>query len=185
MRITKVTTKTGDRGTTSYGENNRVLKNHPRVDALGDVDHLNSIIGWVIVSAKKQKDIVASMKLIQQDLFNIGGELSIPSLKKKLFLNSRIIDLEVTINKLTEDLPPLKEFILPGGDELSSRIHIARTTCRAVERTLVNLYKDDLNIENDHLKYINRLSDYLFILARYTNHILGFQDEHWDHNNER
>mgnify|MGYP006154590817 CR=1 FL=1 len=185
MRITRVTTKTGDQGTTSYGENNRVMKTHPRVEALGEVDHLNSIIGWVIASATKNKSIYNSMKLIQQDLFNIGGELSVPDLKTKLLLKTRVTDLEEIINKLTEELPPLKEFILPGGNELSSRIHIARTTCRNVERILVNLYKEDLVSENNHLKYINRLSDYLFILARYSNHTLGLKDEHWDHINEK
>ena len=177
MRITKVTTKTGDAGQTGLGTGQRVQKDHLRIIVLGELDHLNSIIGWTI-SACKNKELAKSLKNIQQDIFNIGADMSMPERNADLLNKDRITDLEHQVEKITDVLPPLKEFILPGGSELISRIHIARTTCRNAERAMISMFNSEgANIL--HGKYINRLSDYLFLLARLVKHNDGVKEEHW------
>ncbi len=177
MRITKVTTKTGDAGQTGLGTGQRVQKDHLRIIVLGELDHLNSIIGWTI-SACKNKELAKSLKNIQQDIFNIGADMSMPERDADLLNKDRITDLEHQVEKITDVLPPLKEFILPGGSELISRIHIARTTCRNAERAMISMFNSEgANIL--HGKYINRLSDYLFLLARLVKHNEGVKEEHW------
>ena len=177
MRITKVTTKTGDAGQTGLGTGQRVQKDHLRIIVLGELDHLNSIIGWTI-SACKNKELAKSLKNIQQDIFNIGADMSMPERDADLLNKDRITDLEHQVEKITDVLPPLKEFILPGGSELISRIHIARTTCRNTERAMISMFNSEgANVL--HGKYINRLSDYLFLLARLVNHNEGVKEEHW------
>jgi len=178
MRINKVTTKTGDTGETSLGTGERVRKDHPRVNALGDLDYLNSVIGWTVGSFSDIQ-IVRELKKIQQDIFNISGDISLPNSESVLLKKERIKDIEDHIDIITNKLPPLKEFILPGGSELISRLHIARTSCRNAERSLVSMYvNEDLN--QLHAKYMNRLSDYLFLLARLVKHNEGVKEEHWD-----
>ena len=178
MRITKVTTKTGDKGETSLGTGERVRKDHPRVNALGDLDYLNSVIGWT-VSSFSASHIVRELKKIQQDIFNISGDISLPDSESVLLNKERIKDIEDQIDIITNKLPPLKEFILPGGSELISRLHIARTSCRNAERSLISMYDTD-NLNQLHAKYMNRLSDYLFLLARLVKHNEGAKEEHWD-----
>ena len=178
MRITKVTTKTGDKGETSLGTGERVRKDHPRVNALGDLDYLNSVIGWT-VSSFSTSQIVRELKKIQQDIFNISGDISLPDSESVLLKKERIKDIEDQIDIITNKLPPLKEFILPGGSELISRLHIARTSCRNAERSLISMYGND-NLNQLHAKYMNRLSDYLFLLARLVKHNEGSKEEHWD-----
>ena len=177
MRITKVTTKTGDAGETGLGSGNRVQKNHPRIMVLGELDHLNSIIGWAI-SACGNKELTKPLKNIQQDIFNIGADMSLPERDADLLKKERLTDLEHQIDSITNVLPPLKEFILPGGNELISRIHIARTSCRNTERAMVSMFNNE-GIDELHGKYINRLSDYLFSLARLVKYNEGVKDEHW------
>ena len=177
MRITKVTTKTGDAGQTGLGTGQRVQKDHLRIIVLGELDHLNSIIGWTI-SACKNKELAKSLKNIQQDIFNIGADMSMPERDADLLKKDRITDLEHQIEKITDVLPPLKEFILPGGSELISRIHIARTTCRNAERAMISMFNSE-GANELHGKYINRLSDYLFLLARLVKHNEGVKEEHW------
>ena len=178
MRISKVTTKTGDKGQTELSNGQRVSKSHLRIRTMGSIDHLNSIIGWVV--AVTVSNVKRDLKSIQQDLFNIGGELSMPDSKLNLLKNSRIIWLESEIERLNSDLPPLKEFILPGGTELSSRIHIARTECRNVERDLVSL-GTEVKLDHNHLVYLNRLSDYLFVLARNIQSGASEPEDHWNY----
>ena len=178
MRITKVTTKTGDKGETSLGTGERVRKDHPRVNALGDLDYLNSVIGWT-VSSFSDSQIGRELKKIQQDIFNISGDISLPDSESVLLKKERIKDIEDQIDIITNKLPPLKEFILPGGSELISRLHIARTSCRNAERSLISMYGND-NLNQLHAKYMNRLSDYLFLLARLVKHNEGAKEEHWD-----
>ncbi len=178
MRITKVTTKTGDKGETSLGTGERVRKDHPRVNALGDLDYLNSVIGWTVGSFSDSQ-IVRELKKIQQDIFNISGDISLPGSESVLLNKERIKDIEDQIDIITNKLPPLKEFILPGGSELISRLHIARTSCRNAERSLISMYGND-NLNQLHAKYMNRLSDYLFLLARLVKHNEGSKEEHWD-----
>ena len=178
MRITKVTTKTGDKGETSLGRGERVRKDHPRVNALGDLDYLNSVIGWT-VSTFSDSQIGRELKKIQQDIFNISGDISLPDSESVLLKKERIKDIEDHIDIITNKLPPLKEFILPGGSELISRLHIARTSCRNAERSLISMYGNE-NLNQLHAKYMNRLSDYLFLLARLVKHNEGVKEEHWD-----
>jgi len=177
MRITKVTTKTGDKGETSLGRGERVRKDHPRVNALGDLDYLNSVIGWT-VSPFSDSQIGRELKKIQQDIFNISGDISLPDSESVLLKKERIKDIENHIDIITNKLPPLKEFILPGGSELISRLHIARTSCRNAERSLISMYGNE-NLNQLHAKYMNRLSDYLFLLARLVKHNEGVKEEHW------
>ena len=178
MRINKVTTKTGDTGETSLGTGERVRKDHPRVNALGDLDYLNSVIGWTVGSFSDIQ-IVRELKKIQQDIFNISGDISLPNSESVLLKKERIKDIEDHIDIITNKLPPLKEFILPGGSELISRLHIARTSCRNAERSLISMYGNQ-NLNQLHAKYMNRLSDYLFLLARLVKHNEGVKEEHWD-----
>ena len=178
MRITKVTTKTGDKGETSLGRGERVRKDHPRVNALGDLDYLNSVIGWTM-SSFSDSQIGRELKKIQQDIFNISGDISLPDSESVLLKKERIKDIENHIDIITNKLPPLKEFILPGGSELISRLHIARTSCRNAERSLISMYGNE-NLNQLHAKYMNRLSDYLFLLARLVKHNEGVKEEHWD-----
>ena len=178
MRITKVTTKTGDKGETSLGTGERVRKDHPRVNALGDLDYLNSVIGWT-VSSFSDSQIGRELKKIQQDIFNISGDISLPDSESVLLKKERIKDIEDHIDIIAKKLPPLKEFILPGGSELISRLHISRTSCRNAERSLISMYGNE-NLNQLHAKYMNRLSDYLFLLARLVKHNEGVKEEHWD-----
>ena len=177
MRITKVTTKTGDAGKTGLGTGQRVRKDHPRIMFLGELDHLNSIIGWVI-SACGNKELANPLKNIQQDIFNIGADMSLPERDANLLKKERLTNLETQIESIANKLPPLKEFILPGGSELVSRIHIARTSCRNTERAMISMFNNE-GIDELHGKYINRLSDYLFSLARLVKYNEGVKDEHW------
>ena len=179
MRISKVTTKTGDKGLTGLGNDKRVSKNHVRVNTLGSIDHLKSIIGWVTCKAKSM--VKTNLESIQQDLFNLGGEISMPDTELILLKEERIFWLESEINKLNSELPPLKEFILPGGSELSARIHLARSECRNTERDLVTLFEKE-KVRNTHLQYLNRLSDYLFVLARKSLMVSKKPEIQWENN---
>ena len=178
MRITKVTTKTGDGGKTSLGNGQRVHKNHPIINTLGELDYLNSIIGWAEVESTNES-YSFELKNIQQDIFNISGDLSLPNSDISLLKEERIIHLEKMIKSMNEELPPLEEFILPGGSEFNARLHIARTTCRNSERSLVSLHLEH-NKNEIHAKYLNRLSDYLFLLARDVAQSKNQSEEHWE-----
>ena len=178
VRITKVTTKIGDKGQTNLGDGSFVSKSSYRVCAFGSIDNLNSFLGWVsVISSSSLK---SKLKKIQQDLFNIGGELSLPNKNLNLIKMNRLEWLESEINLINKKLPPLKEFILPSGSELSTRIHIARTECRNAERDLVRLSENE-EIPSLHNKYLNRLSDYLFVLARKVQMKSNEKEIHWDH----
>lgn len=178
VRITKVTTKIGDNGKTNLGDGSFVSKSSYRVCAFGSIDNLNSFIGWVSVISSST--LQNKLKNIQQDLFNIGGELSIPDENLNLIKINRLAWLESEINVINKKLPPLKEFILPNGSELCTRIHIARTQCRNAERDLVKLSEKE-EIPSLHNKYLNRLSDYFFVLAREAQLESNNNEIHWDH----
>ncbi len=165
MRITKVTTKTGDKGTTSLGDGTKVSKSDLRICCIGEVDELNSFIG-LVKSATTDDDLVQDLNTIQNNLLNLGGELSIPDNNLELLKEESIIRLETSIEEMNKKLPPLKDFILPGGDEFSARLHIARSVCRRAERKIVELVGKE-NGRDIWIKYLNRLSDYLFVLARF------------------
>ncbi len=178
MRISKVTTKTGDNGKTSLGDGSRVLKNHPNINFLGDMDELNSYLG-LAVSICDSKVIKKQLQSIQQDLFNIGGEASMPKEEISLLKDGRITYLESYITKMNKELPPLEEFILPGGNELCSRLHIVRAVCRRAERSCIPLLSKKANNKN-WLKYLNRLSDFIFVLIRLLNQNEGLDEMLWE-----
>jgi len=179
-RISKVTTKTGDKGETGLGDGSRVSKSHPLIRLLGEIDELNSYLGRAIASCNKDT-IIVELQSIQQDLFNMGGEISMPKTEINLLTKDRISFLEDRIAKLNEQLPPLEEFILPGGDEFCSRIHVLRAVCRRVERYCVEVMEEGLKIRY-WLLYLNRLSDYFFVLSRYYSLEDGEDEILWNRN---
>ena len=177
MRISKVTTKTGDNGKTNLGDGTRVSKDHPNISFLGDIDELSCHLGHAITecdstSVKKQ------LESIQQDLFNIGGEASMPNDEILLLKTDRLIFLEEQINKMNKQLAPLEEFILPGGDELCSRLHIVRAVSRRAERSCVTLLANE-GTHKSWLTYLNRLSDFIFVLIRFLNQSEGLDETLW------
>jgi len=178
MRITKVTTKTGDAGETGLGNGERVSKNSPRIHAMGSIDKLNSIIGWArTLTGEDTFDILG---LVQQDLFNMGGEIAIPDVEMNLLDESRVVWLDSLTDQYNEKLPPLNEFILPGGNEISSRLHISRTECREAERNLIALSENEF-VSPLHKKYLNRLSDFFFVLARAVSSDENIEEVTWEY----
>lgn len=161
-RLSKVYTRTGDNGTTGLGNGERVDKDHPRVEAYGTVDELNSFIG-AILALPLPEHVQSCLTAVQHDLFDLGGELCIPD--HILISAEHNIRLEQWIDRINTELPPLKEFILPAGGQAASGSHIARAVCRRAERRLTTLARDE-NINDQALIYLNRLSDLLFVIAR-------------------
>ena len=165
MRINKVYTKTGDNGSTSLGDGSRVSKDSLIIKSIGSIDELNASIGVVLSVKPIEEIIVKILNKIQNDLFNLGGEIATKDLNLKLVTKDDIKLLESSIDKLNKQLSPLKEFIMPRGSEVVSRLHFSRTICRRAETDLVKLSQ----INKILLQYLNRLSDYLFVAARYQN----------------
>lgn len=175
MRITKVITKKGDKGMTYLGEGSNVSKSDLRIETLGDLDELNAVLGVAIISCE-DNNVHKELTDIQNDLLNLGGEVAVPNIGNILIKEDRINILENKTETLNKTLPPLKDFILPGGDELSSRLHVARAVCRRAERSVVRLAEsDDGGLR--WIRYLNRLSDFLFVLARSKN---SQSEEIWD-----
>lgn len=161
-RLSKIYTRTGDKGDTGLGDGSRVDKDHIRVEAFGTVDELNSIIG-MILAHKIPNEITFCLNKVQHHLFDLGGELCIPG--HNALDDSYISYLERTLDGFNENLPNLKEFILPSGGHATSACHLARTVCRRAERRVVTLAKGE-TISPLSLRYLNRLSDLLFVIAR-------------------
>ena len=180
-RITRVYTKTGDKGETSLVDGSRVSKSCKRVDTFGDVDELNSVLG---ISAQYIDDgeIEAVVNSIQNDLFILGGDLATPvnfEIEIPRITPEKIKGIEKLIDKFHEEVGDLREFILPAGKGASSYIHLARAVCRRAERKIVDLSGDEkVNVES--VIYLNRLSDLLFVLARVVNKRSGFQETYVD-----
>ena len=161
-RLSKVYTRTGDKGTTGLGDGTRIDKDQIRVEAFGTVDELNSVIG-MILAHDIPKEIALSLNKIQHHLFDLGGELCIPG---HIALDETYISyLEDTLDGFNANLPNLKEFILPSGGHATSACHLARTVCRRAERRVVTLAKDE-TVSPHTISYLNRLSDLLFVVAR-------------------
>ena len=179
----KIYTKTGDKGTTSLIGGTKVPKSHLRIEAYGTVDELNSYIGLCRDTLTDEKSRAILLE-IQDRLFTIGSSLAcdpikepkmrIPDLKE-----SDITLLENEIDRMNETLPAMKSFILPGGHPLVSQLHITRCVCRRAERCCVRLELESLEVDSIILKYLNRLSDYLFVLSRYTAHLLQAEEIKW------
>lgn len=163
-----VYTRAGDKGKTRLYQGKLISKASLRIDAIGSVDELNSSLGVVLSELKKQNSVKNEIIRIQNDLFEIGGALANPSSKVQK-LGSRVEDFEKTIDKLETDLPPLNNFILPGGGRAGSLLHFARTVSRRAERRIVELSEQD-KVQPEIVTYMNRLSDFLFMFARFVNH---------------
>jgi cob(I)alamin adenosyltransferase len=176
-RLSKITTRTGDAGETGLGDGSRVPKDAVRVAALGDVDELNSAIG-VMLAEEVPAAIRGVLEEVQHDLFDLGGELSIPG--HAMLKAERVEALDRQLEAWNASLPPLKEFILPGGSRAAAAAHLARTICRRAERTVVALGRDQALGENA-LRYLNRLSDLLFVAGRTLNRAAGRGDVQWRH----
>ena len=176
-RLSKITTRTGDKGDTGLGDGTRVPKDHPRVAAMGDVDELNSALG-VLLAEELPADLRAALAPVQQDLLDLGGELSIPG--HQLVKSERVQALEVQLERWNEKLQPLKEFILPGGSRAAAAAHLARTVCRRAERSVVALARKD-KVSEGARQYLNRLSDLLFVAGRILNQAAGVGDVQWRH----
>jgi len=177
MRLTKITTRNGDQGKTKLAQGDSVYKNELIFNAIGDIDELNSVLG-VCISFCNDKNIINEIKNIQNDLFNIGGEISLNDSSKNLLKDDSLSFLDNRIKELNVSLEPLEEFILPGGDFFSSNLHFARAIARRSERSIVDLYIKDLE-DNNIVKYLNRLSDYLFVLSRFYNKNNNIDENMW------
>ncbi|KAA0971658.1 cob(I)yrinic acid a,c-diamide adenosyltransferase [Aureimonas fodinaquatilis] len=183
VRLNKIYTRTGDKGTTGLGNGERRAKYDLRVEAYGTVDELNSVLGVVRLHCTAQMDPMLST--IQNDLFDLGADLSTPQTAKPLpyerlaIIGSQVDRLEHEIDQMNGDLEPLKSFVLPAGTPASAHLHHARTVARRAERLMVQLAgAPDEIVSEDALKYINRLSDWLFVAARFANNI-GKDDVLW------
>jgi cob(I)alamin adenosyltransferase len=179
----KIYTKTGDDGTTGLFSAGRIKKDAVRIKAYGDIDELNSILGF-IRSEGNAELFGDSLEWLQRTLFVLGADLATPRSVKVTYEIPRIIAtdipiIEKMIDRYESELAPLTQFILPGGSELASRLHLARTIARRAEREVVSL-SDLENIGNAILPFINRLSDLFFVMARYANHKLGVSEPTWD-----
>jgi cob(I)alamin adenosyltransferase len=175
-RLSKIYTRTGDDGTTGLGDGSRIDKDHPRMQAIGSIDELNSIVGMLIAELPKSDSLRDPLSGIQHHLFDLGGELSIPGYV--MIKPDHIEELEQTLDELNEPLPPLKNFILPGGSRAAAVCHLARSVCRRAERDVITLGREvEINISGQH--YLNRLSDFLFVLARVLARRDGGQEVLW------
>jgi cob(I)alamin adenosyltransferase len=182
-RLTQIATRTGDDGTTGLGDGTRVGKNHLRIAALGDVDELNSNLGMLLAEPLPD-DVRALLVVIQHELFNLGGELSIPGYE--LLKAEAVARLDEALAHYNATLPRLKEFILPAGTRSAALAHVGRTVARRAERAVVALASESA-VRAEARQYLNRLSDLLFVLARVLNRAnldgLGGGDVYW--NSER
>ena len=177
LRLTKIYTRTGDDGTTGLVGGKRVSKHSPRIWAYGTVDELNSAVG-LARAFKPDKKTDAILAGIQNDLFNLGAELATLGRSRIRIEPARITALEKLMDELTPKLGPLREFILPGGSPVAAQLHVARTICRRAERFCVRLARED-RIGATVVPYLNRLSDALFVLARWANKKQGVKEVCW------
>ncbi|GAA5071576.1 cob(I)yrinic acid a,c-diamide adenosyltransferase [Lysobacter panacisoli] len=176
-RLSKIYTRTGDDGTTGLGDGSRVAKDSARVAAYGTVDEANSCIG-LILAGDVPDDIRTLLTTVQHQLFDLGGELCIPG--HAAIFDVDVERLEQQLDSFNEALPPLKDFILPGGGEAAARCHVARTVVRRAEREAVSLSRVE-DVRPEAVRYLNRLSDLLFVLARVLARASGHGEVLWNH----
>ncbi len=174
-RLTQIATRTGDAGTTGLGNNQRVSKNSLRVHAMGDVDELNSHLG-LLLCEDMPADVRTLLVEIQHQLFNLGGELSVPGFE--LLKGEAVLALDEALEQYNAQLPRLQEFILPAGTRAASQAHVCRTVARRAERQVVALGNEEA-IHDAPRQYLNRLSDLMFVLARVLNRMHGGDDVYW------
>jgi cob(I)alamin adenosyltransferase len=180
-RLSRIYTRTGDDGTTGLGDGSRTQKDSLRVEAYGTVDELNSAVGVLI--AHLQDERLASVLLdVQHDLFDLGGELCIPA--TEIIGDRHTERVEKELDRLNAELPPLKDFILPGGSPSAAQAHLARTICRRAERRVIALARHEA-VNEPAIRYLNRLSDLLFVVARTIARASGVGEILWDHDRDR
>jgi cob(I)alamin adenosyltransferase len=180
-RLSKIYTRTGDKGVTGLGDGSRVDKDSLRVEAYGTVDELNSAVG-VVIASDLPDEIRDCLTRIQHELFDLGGELCMPG---TTLIPDRYVDgLEDNLDGFNEDLPPLKDFILPGGSESAARCHLARTIARRAERRVISLAHNEA-VNEASIRYLNRLSDLLFVIARVLARRDGGSEVIWVHGDQR
>ena len=180
-RLSKIYTRTGDDGSTGLGDGTRVAKDSARVNAYGTVDEANSCIG-LLLACEVPDDVRTLLTRIQHQLFDLGGELCIPG--HAAIHDADIDALEARLDHYNDALPPLKDFILPGDDEAAARCHVARTVVRRAERDTVTLSRHDA-VRPQAIRYLNRLSDLLFVLARVLARASGHGEVLWDHDRRK
>lgn len=178
-RLSAIATRTGDGGTTGLGDGTRVSKADPRVAVMGDVDELNSAVGLLIALGLPEDELAMNSLLadVQQDLLDLGGELSIPGYT--LLKSDRVASLDAWLKRANAGLPRLQEFIRPGGTLAAAQAHVCRTVCRRAERSIVEL-ADSQAVSNSVRQYLNRLSDLMFVMARVLNRTAGGAEHQWD-----
>lgn len=180
----KIYTRTGDDGTTGLFGGGRVRKSHPRISCYGTVDEANAAIGVVrahLTDSAPDRAADARLAQVQHDLFVLGGDLASPGNQKypvPRIDDGHVAPLERAIDELEADIPPLAHFILPGGTPAGAALHVARTVCRRAERLLIEL-ADTEDVAPAGIHYLNRLSDFLFVLARWVNHQAGAPEQAW------
>jgi len=162
-RLSKIYTRTGDTGTTGLASGERVAKTDPRIEAFGAIDETNSAVGLVLAEIDPDDSVRASLTRIQHELFEVGAEISLPGSRR--LDETHVTRLETELDTLNATLPPLKEFVLPGGNRAAAACHLARTFCRRAERRAWTL-AEAIEINPEILRYLNRLSDFLFVAAR-------------------
>ena len=180
-RLSKIYTRTGDKGTTGLGDGSRVDKDSLRVESYGTVDELNSHIG-LLLATEVVTEVRGTLDRVQHELFDLGGELCMPGYN--LLPDSYVTALESDLDAFNSDLPPLKDFILPGGSEAAARCHCARTVARRAERRLISLARVE-NVNEVSIRYLNRLSDLLFVIARVLARHDGGAEITWIHGDKR
>jgi cob(I)alamin adenosyltransferase len=198
MRITKVYTRTGDRGQTRLVGGAQVSKNDARIEAYGTVDELNSVVGLIRTFAPPADEGAAAtvhhrldpmLHAIQNDLFNVGTDLATPAAARwegmVRVAETDVTKLEDWMDALNEELPPLKEFILPGGGPVGAFFHQARTVCRRAERRTITLIDQEDDVGTGAMRYLNRLSDFLFVAGRWAAATLGEREFLWENPNRR
>jgi len=181
-RLSKIYTRTGDDGSTGLGDGSRVPKDSARVGAYGTVDELNSTIGMVLACDGVGEEIRETLTQVQHELFDLGGELCIPGMA--MIEDADIDRLEQVLDQFNDPLPPLKDFILPGGGMAASCCHLARTVCRRAEREVIALGRVE-TIRPQAQRYLNRLSDLLFVLCRVSARGSGHGEVLWQHERRR
>lgn len=186
MRLTRITTRTGDDGSTGLADGARLSKDDVRIVAIGNIDELNSQIG-VLLAEDLPRDIGTVLLQIQNDLFDLGGVLAQPG--RGTFQETRVAWLDGQVAHFNADLPPLREFILPGGSRAAALCHVARCIARRAERDVVALSRrnggsPDGNVPQHALPYLNRLSDLLFVLSRCINRVCATQERLWQRSRE-
>jgi cob(I)alamin adenosyltransferase len=177
-RLSQIYTRKGDDGNTSL-QNKRLPKNHPLVETLGSLDELNCALGLILAFGLTNEKLQTELTQIQNDLFNLGGELAEPQFHG--INEEKVSDLEKNLDAWNSQLPPLKEFVLPRGTPATVACHLARTICRRAERALVELHQQEPLKNPQILRYINRLSDFLFVAARSLAQQNHCEEKLWDH----